>query len=60
MDTQKQNKDTEQKPLDTGFGPTTTAAEVISGVDLKSQVAIVTGGPAHRTCGPRCWRWVPS
>jgi NAD(P)-dependent dehydrogenase (short-subunit alcohol dehydrogenase family) len=44
--TQEQNRDTEQKPLHTGFGPTTTAAEVISGIDLKGKVAIVTGGSA--------------
>jgi NAD(P)-dependent dehydrogenase (short-subunit alcohol dehydrogenase family) len=35
---------TEQKPLPSGFGPTTTAAEVASGVDLTGQVAVVTGG----------------
>jgi NAD(P)-dependent dehydrogenase (short-subunit alcohol dehydrogenase family) len=44
--TQEHNMDTEQKPLHTGFGPTTTAAEVISGIDLKGKVAIVTGGSA--------------
>src|SRR5580700_3306337 len=46
MDTQKQDKDTEQKPLHTGFGSTTTAAEVISGINLEGKVAIVTGGSA--------------
>ena len=35
---------TEQKPLPSGFGPTTTAAEVASGVDLAGKVAVVTGG----------------
>jgi NAD(P)-dependent dehydrogenase (short-subunit alcohol dehydrogenase family) len=44
--TEEQNMDTEQKPLHTGFGPTTTAAEVTSGVDLKGKIAIVTGGSA--------------
>ena len=35
---------TEQRPLGSGFGPTTTAAEVIAGQDLRGKVAIVTGG----------------
>lgn len=35
---------TEQKPLLTGFGPDTTAQEVIAGQDLSGKVAIVTGG----------------
>jgi NAD(P)-dependent dehydrogenase (short-subunit alcohol dehydrogenase family) len=42
--TQGQHRDTEQKPLNTGFGPTTTAAEVIAGVSLEGKVALVTGG----------------
>ena len=33
-----------QQPLKSGFGATTTAAEVINGVDLSGKVAIVTGG----------------
>ena len=33
-----------QAPLGSGFGVTTTAMEVISGVDLSGQVAVVTGG----------------
>jgi NAD(P)-dependent dehydrogenase (short-subunit alcohol dehydrogenase family) len=37
-------QDTEQKPLHSGFGATTTAVEVISGVNLAGKVAIVTGG----------------
>jgi NAD(P)-dependent dehydrogenase (short-subunit alcohol dehydrogenase family) len=37
-------QDTEQKPLHTGFGPTTTAAEVAAGIDLVGKVAVVTGG----------------
>src|SRR5208337_3948398 len=41
---QGQGRDTEQQPLNTGFGPTTMAAEVISGVSLEGKVAIVTGG----------------
>jgi NAD(P)-dependent dehydrogenase (short-subunit alcohol dehydrogenase family) len=36
--------ETEQKPLHTGFGAETTAAEVIRGVSLEGRVAIVTGG----------------
>jgi NAD(P)-dependent dehydrogenase (short-subunit alcohol dehydrogenase family) len=44
--TQEQNTNTEQKPLNTEFGPTTTAAEVVSGIDLKGKFAIVTGGSA--------------
>lgn len=35
---------TEQRPLNTGFGPETTAREVIEGCDLKGKIAIVTGG----------------
>jgi NAD(P)-dependent dehydrogenase (short-subunit alcohol dehydrogenase family) len=34
----------EQQPLHTGFGPTTTAAEVASGINLVGKFAIVTGG----------------
>jgi NAD(P)-dependent dehydrogenase (short-subunit alcohol dehydrogenase family) len=37
---------TEQKPLKSGFGPTTTAEEVLAGSDLRGKVAIVTGGHA--------------
>jgi len=36
-----------QSPLDTGFGPYTTAAEVAQGVDLSGQTAIVTGGASN-------------
>ncbi|SDX70965.1 SDR family NAD(P)-dependent oxidoreductase [Paenibacillus sp. CF384] len=35
---------TEQKPLLSGFGPETTAQEVLTGYDLSGKVAIVTGG----------------
>jgi NAD(P)-dependent dehydrogenase (short-subunit alcohol dehydrogenase family) len=35
---------TPQAPLHTGFGATTTAAEVIRGVRLDGKIAIVTGG----------------
>jgi NAD(P)-dependent dehydrogenase (short-subunit alcohol dehydrogenase family) len=35
-----------QTPLNSGFGPATTAAEVIAGRDLTGQVAVVTGGYA--------------
>jgi NAD(P)-dependent dehydrogenase (short-subunit alcohol dehydrogenase family) len=38
--------DTEQTPLESGFGPQTTAAEVASGIDLRGKVVIVTGGHA--------------
>jgi NAD(P)-dependent dehydrogenase (short-subunit alcohol dehydrogenase family) len=34
----------EQRPLGSGFGPATTAAEVVAGQDLRGKVAIVTGG----------------
>jgi NAD(P)-dependent dehydrogenase (short-subunit alcohol dehydrogenase family) len=34
----------QQKPIGSGFGATSTAGEVIKGVDLTSKVAIVTGG----------------
>jgi NAD(P)-dependent dehydrogenase (short-subunit alcohol dehydrogenase family) len=37
-------QDTQQKPLHTGFGPTTTAAEVAAGIDLAGKIAVVTGG----------------
>jgi len=36
-----------QKPLGTGFGPFTTAAEVASGVDLSGKTVIVTGGASN-------------
>lgn len=36
-----------QKPLGTGFGPFTTAAEVANGVDLSGKTAIVTGGASN-------------
>jgi hypothetical protein len=39
---QGQGRETEQKPLNTGFAPTTTAAEVISGVSLEDKVAITS------------------
>jgi len=35
---------TEQKPLNSGFGPKTTAREVLAGIDLSEKVAVVTGG----------------
>jgi len=35
---------TEQKPLHSGFGATTTAREVLTGIDLAGKTAIVTGG----------------
>lgn len=35
---------TPQRPLGSGFGPTITASEVLAGVDLHGQTAVVTGG----------------
>jgi len=35
---------TEQKPLHSGYGPSTTAEEVLRGIDLTGRSAIVTGG----------------
>lgn len=35
---------TAQRPLGSGFGPTTTAAEVLAGIDLRGKRALVTGG----------------
>ncbi|MDQ0625964.1 oxidoreductase [Paraburkholderia graminis] len=34
----------QQSPLGSGFGPTSTASEVIDGIDLQGRVAVVTGG----------------
>ena len=33
-----------QQPIYSGFGPATTAAEIIAGIDLSGKTAIVTGG----------------
>ncbi|WP_345951567.1 SDR family NAD(P)-dependent oxidoreductase [Mucilaginibacter sp. PAMB04274] len=33
-----------QKPIESGFNGTTTASEVINGIDLNGKIAIVTGG----------------
>ncbi|MFB6466738.1 oxidoreductase [Cytobacillus sp. Hz8] len=38
------NQRTPQQPLHTGYGPRTTAEEIMQGVDLTGKVAIVTGG----------------
>jgi NAD(P)-dependent dehydrogenase (short-subunit alcohol dehydrogenase family) len=35
---------TEQKPIQSGFGETTTATEVIAGHDLTGKVVVITGG----------------
>jgi NAD(P)-dependent dehydrogenase (short-subunit alcohol dehydrogenase family) len=35
---------TTQAPIHSGFGPATTAREVLEGIDLNGKVAIVTGG----------------
>jgi NAD(P)-dependent dehydrogenase (short-subunit alcohol dehydrogenase family) len=35
---------TTQAPIHSGFGPTTTARQVLQGIDLTGKVAIVTGG----------------
>ncbi|WP_219833954.1 oxidoreductase [Paenibacillus sp. R14(2021)] len=37
---------TPQEPISSGFGPTTTAREVLEGLDLSGKIAIVTGGYA--------------
>jgi NAD(P)-dependent dehydrogenase (short-subunit alcohol dehydrogenase family) len=37
---------TEQAPIHSGFGPTTTARDVLQGINLTGKVAIVTGGSA--------------
>ena len=34
----------EQTPIHSGFGPVTTAREVLHGIDLSGKIAIVTGG----------------
>lgn len=39
-------KKTAQHPIGSGFGPETTAAEVIRGIDLTGKIAVVTGGYA--------------
>jgi NADP-dependent 3-hydroxy acid dehydrogenase YdfG len=36
----------EQPPIHSGFGPTTTARQVLAGTDLSGKVAIVTAGYA--------------
>lgn len=40
------NQATLQKPIQSGFGATSTTAEVIKGIDLTGKTAIVTGGYA--------------
>jgi NAD(P)-dependent dehydrogenase (short-subunit alcohol dehydrogenase family) len=35
---------TPQRPLPSGYGPRTTAEEIIRGMDLRGKIAIVTGG----------------
>jgi NADP-dependent 3-hydroxy acid dehydrogenase YdfG len=40
------NMMTEQKPLQSGFGPRTTAEEALAGCDLRGKIVIVTGGHA--------------
>jgi NADP-dependent 3-hydroxy acid dehydrogenase YdfG len=35
-----------QTPLGSGFGPATTASDVVRGLDLSGKVAVVTGGYA--------------
>lgn len=41
---QKINNGTLQKPISSGFGATSTASDVIKGIDLTGKTAIVTGG----------------
>jgi hypothetical protein len=36
--------DTEQMLLKSGFGPRTTAEEIVSGLDLPGKVIVITGG----------------
>ena len=38
--------DTEQQPLPSGFGPETTAEQVVAGANLRGKVFVVTGGYA--------------
>ncbi len=38
------NGTTPQHPLGSGFGPRTTAAEAVAGIDLHGKTAVVTGG----------------
>ena len=38
------NGTTPQHPLGSGFGPRTTAAEAVAGIDLHGRTAVVTGG----------------
>ena len=35
---------TQQQPIGSGFGASTTASEAIRGIDLSGKIAIVTGG----------------
>ena len=35
---------TEQKPIGSGFGSQTTAADIVSGIDLRGKTAVITGG----------------
>jgi NAD(P)-dependent dehydrogenase (short-subunit alcohol dehydrogenase family) len=34
----------QQKPLQSGFGASTTARDIVAGVDLRNKIAVVTGG----------------
>src|SRR6476659_9517527 len=40
----RKNRSATQTPIHSGFGPTTTARQVIEGIDLSGKVAVVTGG----------------
>jgi hypothetical protein len=42
-----------QVPIDTGFGPANTAADVIAGIDLRGKIALVTGGYSGLGLGTR-------
>jgi NAD(P)-dependent dehydrogenase (short-subunit alcohol dehydrogenase family) len=35
---------TDQRPLNSGFGPETTVDEIASGIDLRGKVCVITGG----------------
>ena len=43
-ETTRSHQTTPQHPIGSGFGAETTAAEVIRGIDLSGEIAIVTGG----------------
>lgn len=44
MTTENNYQVTPQQPIHSGFGPQSTAREVLEGYDLSGKIAIVTGG----------------